>query len=189
MTCIVGVIEKRTKTIYMGGDSAGVAGLSIIQRKDPKVFVVNGYIIGFTSSFRMGQLLMFSEPPEFTSKTMSEYEFMVRIFIPYIKERFEQNGYEKRYDDGESKGGTFLVGFRGKLFTVEDDFQVGENFLNYASVGCGSDMALGSLFTTDIWASKIETERRIITALESAAKFSGGVCEPYKILKLTCKKL
>jgi hypothetical protein len=189
MTCIVGIVEKRTKSIYIGGDSAGVAGLSITHRKDPKVFINNGYIIGFTSSFRMGQLLMFSNLPEYNTRLIPEYEFMVRIFIPFIKTVFEENGYAKQYEDGEAKGGTFLVGFRGKLFVIEDDYQVGENFLNYASVGCGSDLALGALYASDVHKPAVDTEQRVITALEAAAKFSGGVVEPYKILKLTCKKL
>jgi len=60
MTCIVGLIDKESKKIYMGGDSAGVANYSLSVRKDPKVFKRYGFIFGFTSSFRMGQLLMCS---------------------------------------------------------------------------------------------------------------------------------
>lgn len=37
MTCIVGL--KHENSVWIGGDSAGVAGLSVTIRKDPKVFV------------------------------------------------------------------------------------------------------------------------------------------------------
>lgn len=51
MTAIVGLVEKGN--VYIGGDSAGVAGLSISIRGDEKVFKVGPFIMGFTSSFRM----------------------------------------------------------------------------------------------------------------------------------------
>ena len=40
MTCIVGYLDKKTKKVTIGGDSAGVAGLDITIRKDEKVFKV-----------------------------------------------------------------------------------------------------------------------------------------------------
>ena len=36
MTCIVGYLDKKTKKVTIGGDSAGVAGLDITIRKDEK---------------------------------------------------------------------------------------------------------------------------------------------------------
>ena len=52
MTCIVGLIDGRR--VWMGGDSAGVSGLDITVRADAKVFRNGDFLIGFTSSFRMG---------------------------------------------------------------------------------------------------------------------------------------
>ena len=61
MTCIVGLIDGNR--VWMGGDSAGVSGLDITVRSDPKVFRNGDFLIGFTSSFRMGQLLAFRLRP------------------------------------------------------------------------------------------------------------------------------
>ncbi|KKN17732.1 hypothetical protein LCGC14_0962700, partial [marine sediment metagenome] len=58
MTCIVGFIDDGGKA-WMGGDSAGVAGHHTHPRRDPKVFRVGPVLIGYTSSFRMGQLLRY----------------------------------------------------------------------------------------------------------------------------------
>jgi hypothetical protein len=55
MTCIVGIVENGK--VYMGGDAAGVNGYSVRVRKDPKLFKVGEFLFGYTSSFRMGQLL------------------------------------------------------------------------------------------------------------------------------------
>ena len=57
MTCIVGFVEKGI--VYIGGDSAGVSGLDLRLREDEKVFLKNGMAFGFTSSFRMGQILRY----------------------------------------------------------------------------------------------------------------------------------
>ena len=57
MTCIVGLVDNGK--IYMGGDSAGVSNLDIRIRADQKVFKTGEFIMGFTSSFRMGDLLKY----------------------------------------------------------------------------------------------------------------------------------
>ena len=47
MTCIVGI--EQDKTVWIGGDSAGVNGYDIRTREDSKVFVVKDVLFGFTS--------------------------------------------------------------------------------------------------------------------------------------------
>ncbi len=54
MTAIVGLVHNAT--VYIGGDSAGVSGYSMTVRADSKVFTIGPYLMGFTTSFRMGQL-------------------------------------------------------------------------------------------------------------------------------------
>ncbi|XVV11230.1 hypothetical protein ACQP2X_41330 [Actinoplanes sp. CA-131856] len=58
MTCIVGITDGTTVTI--GGDSAGSDGWHVAVRSDSKVFQVGPYLMGFTTSYRMGQLLRYS---------------------------------------------------------------------------------------------------------------------------------
>lgn len=52
MTCIVGITDGHTVTI--GGDSAGSDGWHVAVRSDSKVFQVGPYLMGFTTSYRMG---------------------------------------------------------------------------------------------------------------------------------------
>jgi ATP-dependent protease HslVU (ClpYQ) peptidase subunit len=174
MTCIVGLLENGN--IYMGGDSAGVGGYSLSTRKDEKVFINGEFIFGFTTSFRMGQLLRYSlDPPERYPK-IDVYKFMVNDFINAVRKCLKDGGYAQK-DKEEELGGTFLVGYQGRLFEIEDDYQVAEVFENYASCGCGFDLALGSLFSTE----GQEPEKRVRMALEAAAKFSAGVSPPFNI--------
>jgi hypothetical protein len=55
MTCIVGL--RQGGKVFIGGDSAGISGWDVTVRADPKVFLSGPYAMGFTSSFRLGQLL------------------------------------------------------------------------------------------------------------------------------------
>ena len=50
MTCIVGVAHKGA--VYIGGDSAAVAGWALTCRADHKVFKNGDFVMGFTTSFR-----------------------------------------------------------------------------------------------------------------------------------------
>lgn len=178
MTCIVGIVHNG-KT-YLGGDSAGVSGLDITIRKDKKVFVNGEFVMGFTSSFRMGQVLQYDfTPPEIGDET-DMMAYMVRTFIPAVRESFKEAGYSK-IDSNRETGGCFLVGVRGHLFQVDSDFQVGENLDGYAAVGCGESYAMGSLFTTSTHTT-LKPKWRLEQALEAATKFSGGVCAPFNFV-------
>lgn len=183
MTCIVGLVHKGT--VYMGGDSAATGGTDIKVRLDPKVFIVKEkFIIGFTSSFRMGQLLRFSLKPVLHLNGLSDYAYMCTGFIDSVRKCFKDGGYmgKDKSDSEREEGGGFLVGYRGVLYEIEQDFQVGINKEPYCSVGCGEDYAHGSLFTT----AKLgmSPRKRIITALETATHFSAAVRPPFILLEL-----
>ncbi len=182
MTCIVGLVDKGN--IYMGGDSAGVGGLSISIRSDEKVFVNGPFIMGFTTSFRMGQILRykFVAPKQTTDE--DDMAYMVTTFIDAVRKCFGENGFGKTPEKDHNKGGNFLVGYNGTLYSIHDDFQVGKVALQYDACGCGEDIALGSLYST---ADK-KPEERVKLALEAASKFSAGVAPPFVLLKQMKKK-
>lgn len=173
MTCIVGVLHEGRA--YIGGDSAGVADLAITRRGDSKVFTVGPYVMGFTSSFRMGQLLRYSlkvTPPP----ARGVDRFMCTTFIDAVRKCLHVGGFAKDEDNVE-EGGTFLVGVPGRLYCIDSDFQFGWSLDDYLSVGCGEEYALGSLHTTTGLAPKI----RVKAALGAAAHHSAGVVGPFVI--------
>jgi 20S proteasome alpha/beta subunit len=180
MTCIVGLIHKGE--VHLAGDSAGVAGLSISIRADKKVFVNKKFVMGFTSSFRMGQLLQYSFKPPVHKKGVPDMEYMVTSFVTAIRKCFKDHGFGHMTEGRDNSGGTFLVGYNGRLYRIESDFQVGETFVPYEAVGCGSDIALGALFALS--GVIMEPEDRLQLALEAASKFSAGVEAPYNFVKL-----
>lgn len=181
MTCIAGLIHKGK--VYIGGDSAGVGGYDLMIRNDKKVFNNGDFIMGFTSSFRMGQLLQFKLQPPSTydkdGKQIEAYKYMVTNFIDEVRRCLKDGGYAQKTNEEES-GGTFLVGHKDRLFTIESDYQVGESIDGIMAVGCADTIALGSLYTTKNL--NMEPEERIRLALETAERYSAGVRGPFTIL-------
>jgi hypothetical protein len=116
MTCIVGLTDNGK--IYIGGDSAGVAGLSITIRADEKVFTNGPFIMGFTSSFRMGQILRYKFKCPVQNTDQTDMEYMVTTFIDSVRECFSKNGYGKISERETNIGGTFLVGYNGTLYNI-----------------------------------------------------------------------
>lgn len=177
MTCIAGLVHKGK--VYIGGDSAGVYGLGLVVRSDEKVFRRGEFLMGFTSSFRMGQLLRFSlECKQQTDK--DDYAFMCTKFIDAVRACLKAGGYATMKDGAESGGG-FLVGYRGSLYEVCSDYQVGILADGYAAIGCGEAIAQGSLYST----AKMPPKQRILTALRAAERHSAGVRGPFLVMEST----
>jgi ATP-dependent protease HslVU (ClpYQ) peptidase subunit len=186
MTCIVAV--KHNKEIYMGGDSLGSdTSFHKTVRNDPKVFINGEMLFGFTTSFRMGQILEYvMEAPE-RPEGISDMKYLVSHWIPTLIECFSDNGYRgdvEATDHDETKlGGEFLLGYRGTLYQIESDFQVGIPKDQYAAAGCGQDLALGSVYTSKL-CGVTDPEEIIKNALSAAEKFSAGVQRPFLILSI-----
>lgn len=173
MTVIVGLVENGV--VHLGGDSQGTGGYSKTTRLDPKVFKRGPFVIGFTSSFRMGQILRHRLETPVHPEGMSDHEYMVTLFIDKVRGCLKDAGYAKRTNEVE-EGGCFLVGYRGVLYQVESDYQVGIPAAPYEAVGCGDDLAKGAMYAQD---PNLKPEHRIRVALEAAAKFSAGVGAPF----------
>lgn len=187
MTCIVGYIDKENKEIVIGGDSAGTdSGFNSTVRLDTKVFIKdNRFIMGFTTSFRMGQILHYVPlRVEEQSEFEDDMAFMVKKFIPAVRAVFKENWGDMKNGGGASVGGMFLVGYKNMLYTIESDFQVGMSSRGYDAVGCGSDYALGAMhFMESMYgAHRLDAKKMITNALEAAVDFSAG-CRPPFIIK------
>jgi len=165
--------------VWIGSDSAGVGGTLLQVRKDDKVFIKdNRFIIGCTSSFRMIQILKWSLNIKEQKTNISDEEFMMTIFIDTIRKAFKDKGFSK-ITDNEETGGDFLVGYKGNIFEVCSDFQVAMYDANYAAVGCGGQLCLGSMFSTA--ELTMDPEKRIRLALTAAEAFSSGVRGPFNV--------
>ena len=181
MTCIVGIVDKVNKKVYIGGDAAGSDGFTKSIRTAPKVFKLqNGkFIFGYTSSFRMGQVIQYKFKPPDHLKKLNVVAYMVTLFIDELRKCLKDNGYSK-IDNNVERGGTFLVGYKGRLFCIQGDYQVSEVQCGYDACGSGEYHALGSMRTTAKlnWNCKVKLKN----AMEAAQANIVTVQGPFTIL-------
>jgi 20S proteasome alpha/beta subunit len=178
MTCIVG-FEYNGK-VWIGGDSAGVAGDFINARSDKKVFCIPPFIFGFSGSYRMGQILRYHfEPPQLKTEPDFDLErFMVVDFVEAFRSTLKKYGWQKADDEGDACT-SFLVGVQGQLYKIEGNFQIGKSLKPYNSVGAGYEIAMGALYAT--YKLDATVEEKLTIALSAAQEFCSAVREPFHI--------
>lgn len=181
MTCIVGLTKDGR--VFMGSDSIGSDGHRYSIRAEPKVFkrkTNHGeFLFGYTTSFRFGQLLQHALTiPPHPSRT-SDHKYMVTRFIDAVRKTFKDGGYSTKKDEVE-KAGTALIGYHGKLWRMEDDYQIALANQEGDAVGSGVDGASGALYIIkDIdWEPKYKVRK----ALQAAEACIESVRGPFKII-------
>jgi len=177
MTCIIGLVEGGK--VYMGGDSGATSGWDTRIRKGGKVFRLGDFLIGYSSSFRMGQVLQYQLEirPIGEGETVDEY--IVRGLIESVREALKRYGYTK-IESNREEAGEFLVSYKERLWKISDDFQAGENIDGFDAVGCGTPYALAAMKALE----NLSPKERILKALEISAYFSNGVSAPFTILEM-----
>lgn len=178
MTCIIGLAQGGK--VWMGGDSASASGWQMRKVSLPKVFKVQEFLIGYTSSFRMGQILEhhLNVP---TQNGQSDVKYLVTQFIPRVRDCLKERWFDNIKNE-DAKSGIFLLGYRGHLYRVDSDFQVNEYVDDFDACGCGESYALAAMKV--LLTLCVPPEECISRALEIVAYFSGGVCRPFHILSV-----
>lgn len=162
----------------MGADSAAISNYDLVIRKDPKLFMVGPYGIGFTDSFRMGQILGYGFKPPMPPSRGDLMHFMCTDWIDSVRKVMKHGGFAK-ITEGVEEGGFFLVAIKGRIFNIGNDYQVGENVLGFDACGCGEPYAMAAMYVM-----KGNAEIRVRTALETASKFSSGVHKPFRLMNV-----
>ena len=171
MTAVAGFTKNGI--VYMAADSLGsseymkheVTGSKLIKRDD--------FLFGYTTSFRFGDILRFNFNPPYHRPSVPTTEYMVTSFIPALRQCLENHKYVDATPKGES--GNFLVGYQGHLFEIQSDFSILESATDYASVGSGFLLCLGSMCTST--QLDINPEDIVTNAIKAAAihnPFVGG---------------
>ena len=197
MSSIV-MVTDATKGLVLGGDSAAVRGHELNVRAEPKVFRAGCYAIGFTTSFRMGQILRYCtelpEPPAGAGGDELE-RFIVTDFVEAVRRAFAEHGFAKtaRFtssaeesvtEEGQEVGGRFLVGVAGEIFAIHGDYHVGRPTVPYAAFGVGAPIALGALHALET-VPELSLRQRVTMALEASEAHCAGVRGPFDFVELS----
>lgn len=180
MTCIVGIEYKGN--VYIGCDSAQSDGHFISAVDSPKIFTTGPLTFGYTTSFRFADLLQYNlSLPARSEDIVDDKQYLVATAVAAIRETLHKGGFSSIENNRES-GGTALVIYKNKLYTMQDDFSIVRDTDRYASCGSGRNYALGSLATTQ--GMKVEAEQRVRLALEAAVKHCATVQGPVEVRKV-----
>ncbi len=184
MTCIAGIKDK--DRVWIGADSFGSTNSYGIVYNNKKVFKLKdnkNMLIGYTTSFRMGDLLEYSkgliDEMSLLKNEIIDREYIVTKIIPRISRLFADNKFETN-DRGEASGGDFLLANNTDLYLVQDDYSVVEPKEGFISCGSGMYFALSSMYTTQN--TDMSPVERIKLALETAEHFQINVRRPFVIM-------
>lgn len=184
MTCIVAYVAEN-KDIWMAADSATVAGLDLRMKRQPKIFLKGEFIIGVTGYTRMQQIMQYAFHPPMQPDDMEQEEYMCTLFVNEFRDVMKNLGYAQKYSEQEYVDSKALIGYRGKLYVMESNFQIMEHIDPYDAVGCGEPFALGALYVQDADnAIEHNPHGALIMALHAATRYSAGVREPFYVRTL-----
>lgn len=180
MTCVIGMIKD--DKVYIGADNVGANSSTKISRNDLKVFKKDDMLIGCSSSYRMINLLQYQLQMPLRDNKLTDDEYMYISFIESVRYLFKKGGYTFINNNVES-GGNFIVGYNGKLYEIQEDFQIEKPSDNFCCIGSGSYYAYGAMKI--LVENKLLSAEEILTkALEVSEYYNPFVRKPFHILSL-----
>lgn len=196
MTCIVAIVEGNE--IWMGCDSfAGDTHYHLLlPEEETKMFCLTlpvvgksneAMVFGFCGQVRPCQVIKHNlklpicNPEEITSNM----NYMINHLIPDMKTIHKKHGLLLNNQGIERTEALFLVGWRSKLFYIEEDFGVTPVSTNYIAMGSGEITANGSLHATAN--SNLKPQERLEMALTVAENNTNFVRKPFYYQHIVCQ--
>ena len=181
MSCVVALVDNGE--IYMGADSFCADGTTFYPVADQKIFTKKGFLIGCSGKFRVIHLIHHTLIlPDFQSGQSLE-QYLNTNFVDAVRDCLRKAGSLKNESGIETTDAVMLVGHEGRLFVVDEDFNVSEISSDFFSIGNGQDAALGALYALKRNTS-LSPLACIQQALEAAEKFTINVRSPFIVLKM-----
>lgn len=180
MTLIAGLIAK-DGAVWMAGDSAASNNNHVWVRKDRKVWTAGEMVLGFSGSFRARDILQYQMSAVAPGPQEDIDSYMRTSFIENVKTALRHGGFVGKFTEGhESQLSQLLVGIRGRLYAVSNDFHVGEVITDFMTIGSGHAVANGALWSNDHLG---DPQARLRQAMDAATFFVPSVRPPYNYVR------
>lgn len=177
MTCALAVTENGATLLAADSAGSSIEHNEIHTFENAKVFLAGPYGIGFTTSYRLGQILRFET--EFPAPPTGDLErFMATSFIAAVRRGLEVGGLSRELNEH----GSILVAVHGQLFCIGSEFQVMAMSTPYAAVGSGRHPAYGALYAMEGCGKTLREKAEI--ALRASQTFTPGVREPFTFVEV-----
>jgi ATP-dependent protease HslVU (ClpYQ) peptidase subunit len=179
LTAIAAVVDGGK--IWIGGDSAlsdtGTHDLRVCVNQ--KIFKLGEMVLGVAGSPRVGDVLRFQLAVPKHPKRMDPARFMRTHFVEAVREILKKSGALTQQFGAEFMDAHVLIGYRGRLFVMEDDLHIHEWTEDYAAIGSGGSVACGALSVS----SGLPGRKRVLAALSAAERFTISVRRPFYVLE------
>jgi len=170
MTCILGLI--RNGHVYMGSDSLYLNGWHRVRTSHPKIFRKGTMLIGTSGDQRISDIIEYNFDPEEDYRD-DPVEFLGMDFLPAMRDAIKKHGGMKE----EDMEATVMVGYKGHLFIIGEDFTLSEIGSSYEAIGAGAKYAMGYMYAME--KTCLSPERLIEQALSCAEYWCAGVRGPF----------
>jgi len=178
MTVIVGLVSEGV--VWMGGDARATyeKGTACISLRTPKVHKLGPYLIGQCGIPLLTDIVAYhlKLPPPPPRGLM---RFISRKLLPVLKEAIKERG---GFMGGLPEGSQMMLGFRGQLFTIDQNtqhYQVRETF---HAIGDGAMPARATLYGLRASGFRGLPKDHIRIALEASESVVTTVARPWTIL-------
>lgn len=180
MTCIIG-LEHEGK-VFMGADSAWSNGWEWHKTAFQKTFFRNQcFLIGVAGAPRFAQLMQYHLQITPQSEIMSDEEYMVVHFVGQVRQCVRENGFMQTEDGREHiDENRLLVGYKGKCYILESNFQLERRLSGLSAIGSASDYAQAAMVAL----ANMQPMARITRSLEICTEFTPNVRPPFRVLEL-----
>jgi len=177
MTCIVGLVKG--DTVWLGGDRAATdGGLNRTIIKEPKVFIKGAVAFGVCGLPKVMDAIQHTiELPEDAEVDAKGY--LVGSLVPALRDGMKKLECTEEHNGQQYFHGALLIGYKGRLFELESNFQLVESSTGFGAVGSGGAAALGSLRSTK---KTSNAKKRLLEALAVSAENNAGVAPPFDIV-------
>jgi ATP-dependent protease HslVU (ClpYQ) peptidase subunit len=179
MTCIAGAVINGE--LCIGGDAVSIQGDSNVRiSAEGKVFRLGEFLIGSSGTMHMRQVMTYLYEPPAIKGDLTAY--MVRHFIPGLRGMMKEHGCEEQTSNGTTEmEGQYLIGVRGRLFSIDGGYGLFQPRLPYAAIGCAAQEALAAMFTAYSLLKDPLAEDIVNRGLLAAAEFDTSVRPPFTV--------
>lgn len=174
MTCIAGLVDKKNRRIFLGADSAATGDKEQCSIADHKIFFCGDQkqlLIGVAGCIRTINLLATNLiiAPHLQG---GDYRYITVDVVKAMKGTLR--------GEVSPRDNHFLVAYRGKLYEIDEKWQIMRSRWGMHGIGSGGQFAVASLLST----AGEPSLRRMKLALRAASKLHTEVCPPFVIKSL-----
>lgn len=188
MTIIIGLEDKNTGSVWMGGDSAITVWPNIVEAsREKKIFKLGDVmLLGSAGTLRTTQIIRHGLSAFFRFQFPEEsvMDYLVNGVAEPMRNALKECGASKIEANEEMSQNWWLLAYKGKVFEIDGGFSISNSTRGYTAIGSGRDYAMGAMLAL----KDLEPKQRIMTCLKITGEFDSFVKPPYYVMELTYEK-